>query len=70
MWNSTAIAGRVAPLTCHVQTETANGSIRSDFPVPSTPGERRLRKLDFNIGSGGPLIHLLTTNGGVHLERI
>ena len=59
-----------AKFSAHVQTETTNDSIRSDFPVPSTPGERRPRKLDFNIGTGGPLIQLSTTNGGVHLERI
>lgn len=59
-----------AKFSAHVQTQTTNGSIRSDFPVPSTPGERRPRKLDFNIGTGGPLIQLSTTNGGVHLERI
>jgi len=56
--------------SAHVQTETTNGGVRSDFPVPSTPAERRPRKLDFNIGSGGPLIQLSTTNGGVNLRRI
>ncbi len=59
-----------ANASAHVQTETINGGVRSDFPVPSPPGERRPRKLDFNIGAGGPLIQLSTTNGGVHLERI
>jgi DUF4097 and DUF4098 domain-containing protein YvlB len=55
--------------SAHIQTETVNGGIQSDFPTPSY-GERRPRNLDFNVGSGGALIHLTTTNGGVHLQRI
>jgi DUF4097 and DUF4098 domain-containing protein YvlB len=58
-----------AQFSAHIQTETVNGGIHSDFPMPST-GERRPRNLDFNVGSGGALIHLSTVNGGVHLERI
>jgi DUF4097 and DUF4098 domain-containing protein YvlB len=55
--------------SAHIQTETVNGGIHSEFPMPST-GERRPRNLDFNVGSGGALIHLSTVNGGVHLQRI
>jgi DUF4097 and DUF4098 domain-containing protein YvlB len=55
--------------SAHIQTETVNGGVHSDFPTPSTL-ERRPRNLDFNVGSGGALIHLSTINGGVHLQRI
>ena len=54
--------------SAHIQTETVNGSIQSDFPI-TMHGNLRPRQLDFNLGSGGPLIHVTTTNGGVKLKR-
>jgi|SRR5579872_1450931 len=57
--------------SAHIQTETVNGTIDSDFPVSVTAqGRIRPRNLDFNVGSGGPLIHVATTNGGVKLRKI
>ena len=57
--------------SAHVQTGTVNGAIDSDFPVSLTvQGRIRPQNLDFNLGSGGPLIHVSTTNGGVKLRRI
>jgi hypothetical protein len=48
-----------------------NGGINSDFPVTVTGSLRpRPRTLDVNLGSGGPLIHVSTTNGAVRLQRI
>jgi hypothetical protein len=55
--------------SAHVQTETVNGGVNSDFPATVT-GSLRPRTLDLNLGSGGPLIHVSTTNGAVRLERI
>ncbi len=55
--------------SAHIQTETVNGGIRSDFPV-TVSGQLRPKNLDFNLGSGGPLIHVSTTNGGVNLRRM
>lgn len=54
--------------SAHIQTETVNGNIQSDFPL-TLHGNLRPRNLDFNIGSGGPLIRVTTTNGGVRLKR-
>jgi hypothetical protein len=54
--------------SAHVQTETVHGAINSEFPVTVT-GRIRPRNLDVNLGSGGPLIHVSTVNGGVHLNR-
>lgn len=54
--------------SAHIQTETVNGGIQSDFPI-TMEGNLRPRRLDFNVGSGGPLIHVSTTNGGVKLKR-
>lgn len=55
--------------SAHFQAETRNGRIQSDFPM-TTQTEARPRNVDLNVGSGGPLIHLTTTNGGVSLKRI
>jgi len=49
--------------------ETVNGGINSDFPVTGT-GRLCPRTLDVNLGSGGPLFHVSTTNGAVRLQRI
>ncbi len=54
--------------SAHVQAETHQGGIHSDFPV-AVQGEVRPRQLDFTIGSGGPLIHIATTNGQVSVKR-
>lgn len=60
--------------SAHIQTGTVNGAIDSEFPVNvSVQGRiwpQRPQNLDFNVGSGGPLIHVSTTNGGVKLRKI
>ena len=55
--------------SARVETETVNGSIHSDFPM-TVQGNINKNRLAFNVGSGGPLIHVTTTNGGVKLKRI
>jgi hypothetical protein len=57
-----------ATYSAHVQAETQNGSVQSDFPV-QLQGNIRPKNLDFIIGSGGPLIHASTVNGGVRLKH-
>jgi DUF4097 and DUF4098 domain-containing protein YvlB len=54
--------------SAHIQAETQSGGVQSDFPV-MLDGNERPRRLDFSLGSGGPLIHLTTTNGHVSLKR-
>jgi len=54
--------------SAHIQAETQSGGVQSDFPV-MPEGKARPRRLDFNLGSGGPLIHITTTNGHVTLKR-
>jgi hypothetical protein len=57
--------------SAHIQAGTVNGAIDSEFPVSLTvQGRIRPTNLDFNLGSGGPLIRVSTTNGGVKLRRI
>jgi DUF4097 and DUF4098 domain-containing protein YvlB len=57
-----------AGYSAHVQAETTNGRIESDFPI-TVSGQIRPRQLDTNIGSGGSPIHLTTHNGAVSLRR-
>ena len=54
--------------SARLETETVNGGIRSDFPV-TIQGDNSHR-LAFNLGSGGPLVRVATTNGGVRLKRL
>jgi hypothetical protein len=54
--------------SAHIKAETSNGGIQSDFPV-TVSGELKPKALDFNLGSGGPLIHVTTSNGSVKLKR-
>jgi DUF4097 and DUF4098 domain-containing protein YvlB len=62
--------------SAHLRTETVNGGLRSDHPAvtpqaASLSGNRvRNQNLDVNVGSGGPLIHVSTTNGGVTVKRL
>ncbi len=55
--------------SAHIQAETGNGGVHSDFPVSLPPGNMRPRQLDFHIGGSGPLIHVATTNGGISLKQ-
>jgi hypothetical protein len=54
--------------SAHIQAETQSGGVQSDFPV-MPEGNVKPRRLDFNLGCGGPLIHITTTNGHVSLKR-
>jgi hypothetical protein len=54
--------------SAHLQAETEAGGVQSDFPV-MLEGNMRPRRVDFNVGSGGPLIHVTTRNGRVNFTR-
>ena len=53
--------------SAHLETGTVNGSLSIDFPV--TVQGRITRELAVNLGSGGPTIRAMTTNGGVRVKR-
>lgn len=55
--------------SAHVQAETHNGGIHSDFANPADTNKRQ-QQMDFNIGSGGPLIHVATNNGGITVKKV
>jgi hypothetical protein len=48
-------------------TGTVNGGLRVDFPV--TVEGRLDRRLDVELGHGGPTVRAVTTNGGVVIRR-
>ena len=51
----------------HLETGTTSGSVNIDFPV-RVQG-RLSRQLSTDLGSGGPTIRAMTTNGGVTVKR-
>jgi hypothetical protein len=57
-----------ASYSARIQAESERGGFQSDFPV-SVQGDVRPRRLEFNVGAGGPLIHVTTTNGRVSFNR-
>jgi hypothetical protein len=52
-----------------LETRTVNGGLRIDFPI-TVQGELTGRKgFSTTLGSGGPLVRVRTTNGGVKIGR-
>ena len=49
-----------------LEAATVNGGVHTDLPVA---GGRRARGIEADLGRGGPLLHLETTNGGLHVGR-
>jgi len=56
-----------AAYSAHLETGTVNGHINIDFPV--TVRREINRQLSVDLGSGGPLVRAITTNGGVSIKR-
>jgi DUF4097 and DUF4098 domain-containing protein YvlB len=50
-----------------LETGTTNGGMRVDFPITVTGS--LTRRLSTRLGSGGPLVRVVTTNGGVHIAE-
>ena len=57
-----------SPLNARVIARTSNSRITSDFDLQMR-GEIGKNRVDATIGSGGPLIDLSTSNGGIRLAR-
>jgi DUF4097 and DUF4098 domain-containing protein YvlB len=53
--------------SAHLETGTVNGGLSIDFPV--TVQGKISRELAVNLGSGGPTVRAMTTNGGVRIRR-
>jgi hypothetical protein len=50
-----------------LETGTTNGGMRVDFPITVTGS--LTRRISTQLGSGGPLVRVVTTNGGVHIAQ-
>ena len=50
-----------------LETGTTNGGMRVDFPI--TVRGSLSRHISTQLGSGGPLVRVVTTNGGVHIAQ-
>jgi len=53
--------------SAHLETGTVNGNVSVDFPI--TAQGRITKELSVNLGSGGPTVRAMTTNGGIRLKR-
>ena len=51
-----------------LEAGTVNGGVHSDLPV-TTRGRRTGGRIETDLGHGGRLIRVETTNGGLHLQR-
>ena len=56
-----------ANYSARLQTGTVNGRMNIDFPV--TVQGQVTRRIEAQLGSGGPLIRVETSNGGVNIRR-
>jgi DUF4097 and DUF4098 domain-containing protein YvlB len=56
-----------AAYSAHFETGTVNGHINIHFPV--TVSGQIDRQLSLDLGSGGPLVRAVTTNGAVTIKR-
>lgn len=59
--------GDVATYSTELETGTVHGRVAIDFPATIHPGRRRL--FTATLGSGGPKIRAVTTNGSVTVRR-
>src|SRR3954466_15417138 len=50
-----------------LETGTTNGGMRVDFPI--TVRGSLTRRISTQLGSGGPTVRVMTTNGGVHIAE-
>ena len=67
--NSSITVRLPADTNAHIMAQTSNSSIASDFDL-SMRGEFSKSRVDAQIGSGGPLIDLHTSNGHIKLARM
>ena len=60
------LAGDVA---AHLKASTSNGPISSDFEMNLPAGWHSNSSIDANLGSGGNLLELRTSNAPIHIRR-
>jgi DUF4097 and DUF4098 domain-containing protein YvlB len=68
--NSSIVVRMPDSVNARVRARTSNSSISSDFDVTVHGGTMSKHLLEGQLGSGGPLIDLSTSNGAIKLLRI
>jgi len=52
-----------------LETSTVNGGVHSDVPAITGKGRRSGARIVTDLGRGGQLVRLTTTNGGLHISQ-
>ena len=55
--------------SARLEAGTTNGSVQSAIPELAMPNERRPKQVGGYLGGGGATVRVITTNGGVHIDR-
>jgi len=67
--NSRIVVFLPASANARLEARTTHGSVTSEFDDLNRSRSRRERELDGNIGHGGPLIELESTNGSIQVLK-
>lgn len=57
-------------INAYVRAHTSNAHVNSDFDVLVRGGQMTKHSLEGNIGSGGPVIDLGTSNGSINIQHL
>ncbi len=58
-----------ANYSARLESSTVNGGVNIDFPVTVSGRLKMNNELAVTLGSGGPLVRAVTTNGGVSIKK-
>ncbi|MCC6344246.1 MAG: DUF4097 family beta strand repeat protein [Bryobacterales bacterium] len=67
--NSSITVRLPSPLNARLKASTSNSSINSEFDL-TVRGSVSKNRIDGTIGSGGPLIHLSSSNGAIRIQKL
>jgi DUF4097 and DUF4098 domain-containing protein YvlB len=68
--NSSITLRLPASANARVRAHTSNASITTDFDVMTHSGTQSKHSLEGNIGNGGPLLDLTTSNGSIKILKL
>ena len=66
--NGPVVLNIASGYNAHLETGTVNGPMRIDFPM--TIQGRITKRFSVDIGTGGPTVRAITTNGPVVVRRL
>ncbi|MBI3278766.1 MAG: hypothetical protein HYZ57_02875 [Acidobacteria bacterium] len=56
-------------MKAHVRARTSNGSVNTNFDVQARTTSRSRSRLEGEIGGGGPLLDLTSSNGSIRIVK-